>query len=49
MLFGQFLFLSGAKCQVSSVMMPTSLLLQLTLFTQVKFKNRLDIIFRIHL
>ena len=48
-LFGRFLFLCGAKCQVSSVMMPASLLLQLTLFTRLKFKNRLDIIYRTHL
>ena len=48
-LFARFLFLLGAKCQVSSVMMPASLLLQLTLFTRLKFKNRLDIIYRTHL
>jgi len=48
-LFDRFLFLFGAKCQVSSVMMPASLLLQLTLFTRLKFKNRLDIIYRTHL
>jgi len=30
-------------------MMPASLLLQLTLFTRLKFKNRLDIIYRTHL
>ena len=29
--------------------MPASLLLQLTLFTRLKFKNRLDIIYRTHL
>ena len=48
LLFGRFLFLFGAKYLVSSVMMPASLLLQLTPYTRLKFKNRLDMIFRTH-